>query len=204
MFFKNRIHFIIGTILVALVALSPIGQVLIFGVMMTVMSIIYSDTEDVTTLDTFRGEDIWKSYKRDGIYQLKRDLLYGKLFAPQVDEHELFPPWGEPDFPPFTHYSEWDSHTLQTVEVMPKSIKEFHDEPTKWGRIKGVIPKGTKLRMVRVIFRQTIDYHDFYYIAVFVDGPFVGQPVLLNTISKDDYSRTKSYDSNYLEQVKAP
>lgn len=201
MFFKGRRLFIFVTTLLALGAGSQYTitrQAINYPAVARAMSILPTmGTKDVTSLDTFQGQVIWKSYKRDGLYQLKRDLLYGKLFYPERDEYELFPPWAEPGAPVFTHYSEWDSKTGKNVEVMPKSIEEFNADPTKWGRVKGVIPKRTKIKMARVIFKQYFDSHRFYYIAIFVDGPFAGRPVLLNAI----LAAKEHYDSECLEEV---
>lgn len=179
-------------------------NVITYSLMELFGSIMASDTEDVTALETFRGEDIWKSYRRDGIYQLKRSLLYGKVFYSIRDEYELFSPWAEPGAPKASRYAEWNAKKREAVDLIPETIKAFTDDPAKWDRIKGVIPKGTKLKMARVIFEQTFDAHYFWYIAVFVDGPFADKPVLLNRLSKDGHSTAQSYNSDYLEQAIAP
>jgi hypothetical protein len=50
---------------------------------------------------------------------------------------------------------------------------------------------------------QTISVHHYYYIAVFIDGPFAGKLVLLNPISVGGFD-AQSYDVEYLRPVTAP
>lgn len=206
MFLKSRKLFIIVTLSVALGATGGCTEISATGtsLLALVLSVFVSGTKDVTALDTFQGQNIWKSYKRDGVYQLKRDLLYGKVFDPGRDEYELFPPWAEQGTHGNKQHPEWDSKTGTAVQGTPMSFKEFHADPTKWGkRIKGVVSKGTKLKMERVIFEQNLNTHDFYYIGVFLDGPFVGKRVLLNVISMPEgIGVARAYDSDYLEQVR--
>lgn len=203
MFLKSRKLLIIVTVFVSIEVMSGCSSAIGFTLLEAVGSIIAADTEDVTALDTFHGEDIWKSYKRDGIYQLKRNLLYGKVFELNRDEYELFPPWNEHEHGA-SRMGKWNSETGETVDFIPESIEAYNSDPAKWVDIKGVIPKGTKLRMAHVIFEQTIDTHEFYYIAIFVDGPFAGKPVLLTRMSTNGFFSAQSYNSYYLEQVNAP
>jgi len=57
--------------------------------------------------------------------------------------------------------------------------------------------------MTRVKLAQTISVHHYYYIAVFLDGPFAGRLVLLNPISVGGFD-AQSYDVEYLRPVTAP
>ncbi len=167
--------------------------------------------QDVTNGGYFHGEDIWKSYKRNGIYQLKRDLFYGRAFSPEYQdiyyEGELFPPWGEPGEPRASRFVDRDSRTGRSFEVVPESIKAFNNNPKEWPHIKGVIPKGTRLRMWRVLLYKPLNLCPLdrpariYYIAVLMDGPFADRSVLLNRISAGGIFDVNSVDSSYLEQV---
>ena len=125
------------------------------------------------------------------------------MFYRERDEDELFPPWAEPGEPRATRFfDEWNPKTRESVDLIPESIRAFNGDQPNWRRIKGVIPKGTKFKMARVAFRQFVDSHALYYIAIFVDGPFAGTAVVLNRISSPgDYASAQSYDSNYVEPV---
>lgn len=138
-------------------------------------STIARDTSDITKLSNYKGEDIWKYYQRNGIYRLKRELLFGKVFTIKArKEYELLPPCAEPGEPKATCL----------LHRMPKSISEYKSDPKKWQNIKGVVPKGTLLEMKKVIFEQFIDIHYFCYIGVFIDGPYKGEPVILGQCGK--------------------
>jgi hypothetical protein len=97
----------------------------------------------------------------------------------------------------------WVPGTTEHIDLVPESIAAYNADPGGWGGIDGVIPKGTRLRMTRVIFVQTISVHHYYYIAVFIDGPFAGKLVLLNSISVGGFD-AQSYDVEYLRPVTAP
>jgi TPR repeat protein len=162
------------------------------------LSVAVHRDQDVTAMDTVQGQDIWRSYKRDGIYELQRNLLFGKIFEPGRDENELFPPWSEPGAAKGRRlYAMWVPGTTEHIDLVPESIAAYNADPGGWGGIDGVIPKGTRLRMTRVIFAQTISVHHYYYIAVFIDGPFAGKLVLLNPISVGGFD-AQSYDVEYL------
>ena len=184
------------------IILLAIGAVLSVSLLWSVLRT--PEAQDVTRTGYVNGGDVWKSYKRNGVYQTKRDLFYGRAFSPEYQEGELFPPWGEPGAPRATNYTNRDFKTGETFEVVPESIKTFNDHPREWRHIKGVIPKGTKLRTRRVLFSKTSNpdgIDKIYYIAVFIDGPFAGKSVLLNRISTGDNDSAQSVDSSYLEQV---
>src|SRR5207253_1354902 len=59
------------------------------------LSVAVHRDQDVTAMEAVEGQNIWRSYKRDAIYELQRNLLFGKIFEPGRDDNELFPPWGE-------------------------------------------------------------------------------------------------------------
>lgn len=168
------------------------------------LSIAVHRDQDVTAMETVQGQDIWRSYKRDGIYELQRNLLFGKIFEVGRDENELFPPWGEPGAAKGRRvYAMWVPGTTDHIDLVPESIAAYNADPGGWGGIDGVIPKGTRLRMTRVIFVQTISVHQYYYFAAFIDGPFAGKLVLLNPISIGGFD-AQSYDVEYLRPVTAP
>ncbi len=131
--------------------------------------------KDVTYQETFRGEAIWKGYKRGEIYQLKRNIFYA-----QFHENYLCPPWAEPGAPKIkaTLFAKLFSDPTHYINSIPKSIKAFNADPAKWPSIKGVIPQGTKLMMRRVIFQSLCPHDVFHYVALFIDGPFAGKKKL--------------------------
>jgi hypothetical protein len=164
--------------------------------------------KDVTALDTFRGQNIWKSYKRNAIYQLKEDLFYG-LTSPASGIHELIPPYGSPaTIALHARHSyrdvawQYDPKTHKTIEIIPKTIEDFNLNPARFENIKGVVPRGVRLRMQRV----TTYYHsapwDLHYVGVFMDGPFAGKPVNLDVISEGSRQEAKGVDPDFLEEVK--
>jgi hypothetical protein len=194
MFVKNRRLFIIVAVLVLLgissgcATLSAIG---LTGVVLVGQTLV-SDTEDVTAMDSFQGVDIWKSYARNQVYQLKHDLFYGKVFITTFDEDELILPK--------SGFFGWDSETGQPVAV-PGSIEAYKADPKKWVPIKGIIPSGTRLKMERVIYNQDINTHEYYYFAVFVDGPIAGKSILLNSISINKGSGGSYVNPDLLERL---
>jgi hypothetical protein len=168
------------------------------------LSVAVHRDQEVTAVDTVQGQGIWRSYKRDGIYELQRNLLFGKLFEPGRGENELFPSWGEPGAAKGRRlYAMWVPGTTEHIDLVPESIAAYNADRGGWGGIDGVVPKGTRLRMTSVIFVQTISVHHYYYIAVFIDGPFAGKLVLLNPISVGGFD-AQSYDVEYLRPVTAP
>ena len=65
------------------------------------------------------------------------------------------------------------------------------------GAVFKPIPAGTTLRMARVVFFYDWRVSNLYYIALFLDGPLVGKPAILNRVSKGELSVSlKSWTAN--------
>jgi len=143
-----------------------------------------SRSVDVTRYDVYQGHTIWQSYSRDAVYQLRSDIFYGKLYSNALNLDELFRP-------------------AALVGTVPKSIDAYRADPTKWPNTKGVVPAGAKLRVLRIMYMQNLNIHDFYYIASFDDGPIAGQEVVINdiSISNGGLGNPRLYDSQLLERV---
>jgi hypothetical protein len=111
-----------------------------------------SRQQDITSEDVYQGEALWMSYRRDAVYELKRDLFYGKKYSNGLGLDDLIKP----------------GDGLNTI---PMSIESYLANPAGWTAIKGVVPAGTKLRVSRVLYIADLNLHDFYYVGLFVDGP---------------------------------
>jgi hypothetical protein len=145
--------------------------------------VMTSRSEDITQYDVYQGHRIWQSYSRDAVYELKRDVFYGKGYSSRFNLDALMRP----------------AAPLRTVP----SIDSYLADPTKWPSIKGVVPAGAKLRVRRVMYMQDLNVHDFYYIASFDDGPIAGQEVVINdiSISNGGLGNPRLYDFELLERV---
>ena len=199
---KLLISIIVFIVLGVISQFTIIGQTVTYSIMSVVISIIARDKQDITAQDEFQKAKIWKSYKRNGVYQLKRDLFYGKIeYTSLSKNNELFPPWGEPGKKPFTRYMSRDEKTHRNIDLNPESIYIYNQNPSQWEHIKGVVTKGTRLKLTQVVYEKSIDFQDFYYIAKVINGSFEGESVILNSISLGRYCEARSIDSEYLDEI---
>ncbi|MEQ1546406.1 hypothetical protein [Methyloglobulus sp.] len=191
MFVKNQRLFIIVMVLVLLGISSGCGAIATTMVVLVGQALV-SDTEDVTEMDSYQGVDVWESYGRNQVYRLKLDLVYGKIFITKFDEDELLLPRGG--------FFGWNPETGKPIAI-PGSIEAYKSDLKRWAAIKGMIPAGTRLKTERVIYEQDINTHEYYYFAVFVDGPITGKGVLLNSISTPAASGASHINPDLLEKV---
>jgi hypothetical protein len=143
-----------------------------------------SRSEDITQYDVYQGQAIWQGYWRDAVYRLKGDVFYGRAYSSGLGVDDLIRPGA-------------------ALATIPRSIDSYLADPAKWPNIKGIVPAGAKLRVSRILYVQDLNLHDFYYIAVFHDGPIAGHQVLLNEISlaKMGLGKPRFYDPELLERV---
>ena len=146
-----------------------------------------SRQQDITGQDVYQGQALWESYHRDAVYEVKRDLFYGRKYLNGLGLDDLIKP----------------GDSLTTI---PKSIESYLADPARWPAIKGVVPAGTKLRVSRVLYMADLNMHDFYYVGVFDDGPISGREVLLNQLSlaRTGLGKPHDYDPRFLAPLNAP
>lgn len=226
MLLKTRKLFILVMtfVLLGIISSCQIMEGIGYMSMESVASITEGDMEDVTKLDTFRGENIWKSYKLGGVYRLQHDLYYGKVCFSYMWDYGLFPKYSEPGKPITSSMPESEQKTNEVAYYLPKLNGKCQNDPGV-SNIKGIVPKGTFLKAVgvrlyiegipnliempfrlmrKMVFWSTTGDDYFVYYARFVDGPFAGEIAFINPISTGYHYTAQSYNSDYLMPVSSP
>ncbi|MDZ4861164.1 MAG: hypothetical protein SGI88_19505 [Candidatus Hydrogenedentes bacterium] len=124
-----------------------------------VLSLLIGEyTEDVTGKAAYAG-----GYKVGADYELQVDSFIYEGSDWRRKQLFLEPP--EQYTPPGGHFT------------VPQTLEMYHEEPRKWPNIKGIVAKGTKFRVVKLIRHgaHSISWSVVYVIGEIQNGPCKGK-----------------------------
>jgi len=85
---------------------------------------------------------------------------------------------------------QFGSNYLAVPGKSAPDIKAIQENPGKWNDILGIIPPNTKIKIIKLEQKKSIEYNVVFVYAEIMNGPFANQVVELTSVSNFDYEKS--------------